>query len=220
MANLDIPVTKTGKFIKVDTDLDLTNDDSFRMIVFEGLKVLINKGLSGEKYRTKDLSEEDLAKAYDAIMAKAQENFKAIKEGTMKQGRQPAATKVAGPVMTEARRLAKEVIKDEIKAAGMKVSHVAATDITKAANALIESDPSFIEMAKANIEARNAKIVVAEGADVKAAALAKLQALGGISESPKLVAKAAEEKAKAKSTLSAKQAAKVAPRKPQAQANA
>jgi len=47
-----------------------------------------------------------------------------------------------------------------------------------------------------------------------------LQKLGGVVESPKLVAKAEKEKADKKSTLSAKQAGKVAPRKAKAEATA
>ena len=79
--------------------------------------------------------------------------------------------------MTEARRLAKEVVKNEIRAAGMKISFVEASVITKAANELIAADPSFIENAKANIEARSA---------VKSA----INIANLVHESPKLVAKA------------------------------
>lgn len=51
-------------------------------------------------------------------------------------------------VMSEAVRLAKEVVKNEIRKANMKV---AAKDITAAAKAFVEGDPSYIEQAKANI---------------------------------------------------------------------
>ena len=94
-------------------------------------------------------------------------------------------------------------VEREIRAAGMKISHVEASEITKAANALIEADPSFIEQATANIEARAEKKVTT--VDIKSL----------IHESPKLVEAANKRKAEAKTQLSAKQAGKpaAAPRK-------
>jgi len=129
----------------------------------------------------------------------------------MRKGRAAAVskdgTKVSGVVMTEARRLAKEVVKNEIRAAGMKISHVEASEITKAANEIIASDPSYIETAQANIEARTAKVV---SVNIKSL----------VHESPKLVAAAAKRKAESAVQLSSKQAGKVAPRKPKAEAQA
>lgn len=197
MATLNIPVTKAGRAIEVDPDT--LPDAMYRMVVEEGLKVLLNKGMS--KITTKGLEGDDLAKAKDAAYAKGLENLEALKSGKVKKGRAASGSaKVPGVVMTEARRLAKEVVKNEIRAAGMKISHVEASEITKAANALIEADPSFIEQAKANIEAR---------ATIKSAVdIASL-----VHVSPKLVKADEERKAAAKSQLSAKQAGKAAPRK-------
>ena len=96
--------------------------------------------------------------------------------------------------------LAKEVVKNEIRAAGMKISHVEASEITKAANALIAADPAFIETATANIEARAAQKV-----NVDISSL--------IHESPKLVQAAEARKAASKAVLSKTQAGKAAPRK-------
>ena len=204
MAVLKIPVTKAGNQI-LEVDSDSIPDTMFKLALAEGLKVLLNKGMS--KIATKGLEGDELDKAKAAAMEIAAKNLDKLNKGEIKVGRTAGATKIAGVVMTEARRLAKEVVKDELKAAGYKISHVEASEITKAANALIEADPSFIETAKANIESRAKK-----PAAINIAAL--------VHESPKLVAQAAAATAEKKSTLSAKQAGKVAPRKGQSAAPA
>jgi hypothetical protein len=159
------------------------------------------------KVLTKDLEGEKLAEAQAAALKIAEENLSNLKAGKITKARGGAkdanGNKVAANVMTEARRLAKEVVKNEIRAAGMKISHVEASVITKAANELIAADPSFIENAKANIEARSAVKSAINIADL-------------VHESPKLVAKAEAAKAERKTQLSAKQAGKAAPRKKKA----
>lgn len=209
MAELNIPITKAGnKTIKVETDN--LPDEMFKMALEEGLKVMLNKKMSKVK-SAKGLSEADAAKEQAAAMEIAGKNLEDILANKMKKGRVAGASKVAGVVMTEARRLAKEVIKNEIRAAGMKVSHIEASQITALANELLKTDESYIKQAEANIEQRKAKVN-----DDKDAAMALLQKLGGIAESPKLVAKAEKEKAEKKATLSKTQAGKVAPRKAKA----
>lgn len=200
MATLKIPVTKAGRTLDVDTDA--LPEESYRIALEEGLKVLLNKGMS--KITTKGLEGSDLDKAKEAAFAKGTENLEACMAGKIKRGRTTAkdasGAKVPGVVMTEARRLAKEVVKNELRAAGIKISHVEASEITKAANELLAVEPSFIEQAKTNIEARSAKVT-----SINIASL--------VHTSPKLVAKAEAAKAEKKSQLSAKQAGKVAPRK-------
>ena len=201
MAILRIQITKAGRPIEVDTNADL-NDDMLKLALTEGLKVLLNKGMS--KIATKDLEGDELDAAKAAAFTKAEENYANLKAGKTKTGRGSAATtkdgkKVPGIVMTEARKAAREVVKNVIRAEGGKVSHYEASEITKAANALIEADPSYIENAIATIEARAAKKV--EGVDLGSL----------IHTSPKLIAAAEARKAEKKTTLSAKQA--TAPRK-------
>ena len=200
MATLNIPVTKAGTTLSVDTDA--LPEDAFRSVVEAGLKALLNLGMS--KILTKGLEGDQLSDAQDAALAKATENLENLKSGKDKKGRAAAkdanGNKVSGPVMTEARRLAKEVVKNEIRAAGMKISHIEASVITKAANELIAADPSFIAKATENLESRSQ---VKSAVDISAL----------VHESPKLVAKANAAKAERKTQLSAKQAGKVAPRK-------
>lgn len=197
MATLNIPVTKAGRAIEVDPDA--LPDAMYRMALEEGLKVLLNKGMS--KITTKGLEGDDLTEAKDAAYAKGLKNLEALKAGKVQKGRAASTSaKVPGVVMTEARRLAKEVVKNEIRAAGMKISHVEASEITKAANALIEADPSFIAQATKNIEER---------ATVKSA----VDITSLVHVSPKLVKADEARRAAAKTQLSAKQAGKAAPRK-------
>ena len=152
MATLKIPVTKAGRTLDVDTDA--LPEESYRIALEEGLKVLLNKGMS--KITTKGLEGSDLDKAKEAAFAKGTENLEACMAGKIKRGRAAAkdasGAKVPGVVMTEARRLAKEVVKNELRAAGIKISHVEASEITKAANELLAVEPSFIEQAKTNTD--------------------------------------------------------------------
>ena len=195
MAKLNIPITKAkNKVIEVDTEVDLGDDDMYRLVMEEGLKVVLNRKMS-KLASPKDLEGADLEKAVEAAMQVAAKNLQDLREGKLKKGRAATGTKVAGVVMTEARRLAKEIVKNELREAGIRISHVEASEITKAANALIEADPSFIEQATANIEARKS---VTSKLDIKAL----------VKESPKLVAKAEKEKAARKESLSAKQSGK------------
>lgn len=200
MATLNVPITKAGSSLSIDTDS--LPEESFRAVVEAGLKALLNLGMS--KILTKGLEGDQLSAAQAAALAKATENLDNLKAGKVKRGRATAkdanGNKVSGPVMTEARRLAKEVVKNEIRAAGMKISHIEASVITKAANELIAADPSFITKATENLEARS---------QVKTTI--NISTL--VHESPKLVAKAEKAKAERKTQLSAKQAGKVAPRK-------
>jgi hypothetical protein len=207
---VQVPIAKAGNR-PIDIDIDELPDAMYRLCVAEGLKVLLNKRMSKVGSVTK-LTGDDQAKAYDMAFKIAEENALQLMSGEIRVASAKSATKVAAIVMTEARRLAKEVVKNTIRAAGMKVSHVEASQITAAANELIASDPSFIEQAEVAIESRKAKT-----STDKAEAEALIAKLGGVVESPKLVAKAAKDKAERKTQLSAKQAGlpKAPKRKPE-----
>jgi len=203
MGIMNIKVTKANRTIAVDTS-ELP-DEAYQFVLQKGLEALMNARMS--KILTKDLEGDKLAEAQEAAAKIAEENLSNLKAGKISKGRggtkDANGNKVSAVVMTEARRLAKEVVKNEIRAAGMKISHVEASVITKAANELIAADPSFIEAATANIEGRKQVKSAINIADL-------------VHESPKLVAKAEKAKAERKTTLSAKQAGKAAPRKAKA----
>ena len=214
MTTVKVPITKAGnRMIEVDTSESGMPQEMYLLALEEGLKVLLNRGMS-KVPAAKGLEGKDLEDARESAFVIAGKNLAKLYSGELRKGRAAAkdGSKVPGVVMTEARRLAKEVIKNEIRAAGKKVSHVEASEITRAANELLAVDPSFIEMATANIAARQAKVPSGESEEAtKAAALAYLSKVGGIAESPKLIKAAAERKTK--ESLSKTQAGKVAPRK-------
>lgn len=195
MAVLNIPVVKGKSAIEVDTDL--LNDDVMQEIVTQGLKVLLNRGTS--KITKETYPDAEALKS--AALAKAAEQLEMLKEGKVKKSK-AVGGKVPAVVMTEARRIARNMVKDDIKRNGGKISHYPASEITKAANALIDADKSIIEMAQQAITAREAAPLAIKVSEL-------------IHESPELVAKAEQRKAEAKANapLSAKQAGKVAPRK-------
>lgn len=190
MAVLNIPVTKGKATVEIDTDS--IPEEVYKEALIQGLKVLVNRGTS--KITATTYPNGDELKA--AAMAAAATQVEAIREGKIKFSGGAKTAKASGAVMTEARRLARNLVKDEMKRQGIKISHVEASEITKAANALLAEDPTLIETAKANLEER-AKVPV------------KIN-VSAIPISDKKV-KAAEAK-KAKDQLSAKQAGKVAPR--------
>jgi hypothetical protein len=196
MSELKIAITKAkGEFVTIDSDK--LPDDVFKEALMLGLKTLVNRGTSKI---TKALYENDEEKLKAAAIAKANEQVELIMTSKIRFTGAKKAKGASGAVMTEARRLAKNLVKDQIKAAGLKISHYEASEITKAANALLESDtgPSIIEQAKANL---------AERENIKPA----LDITALIAPSAKKVA-AAEAKKAEKKPLSAKQAGKTAPR--------
>lgn len=195
MAILNVPITKAKDTVQIDTDALPTEVYAEAMLL--GLKELANRGMSKiTKASTKD---EDELKSLAAVQA--QKNVAAIMEGTIRFSGKKAKSGESREVMTEALRLAKNLVKDGIKAAGMKISHVKASEITVAAKELLASDETLVEQAKANLAERAAKPIKI---DIKAL----------IKEDPKLVAKAQKAAAEKKATkpLSATQAGKVKPR--------
>lgn len=223
MADSDfkVPITKAGKgstLTVTKEEIGALSDSAFAAIVAAGLKVMLNANMS--KFPTTGLEGEELATQQAKIMEKAEENKAKVLAGEVKSRGATATaadgTKVPGPVMTKARQLAKEIVKDELRKAGIRISLVAPTDITAYANKLLADDPSYIAEATKLIEETKAK-----AAD-KGSVIARLAELG-ISESPILVQKAEKAKAaKAKDKpVSAKQAAKPkampVPAKPQHQ---
>lgn len=200
----------------VDVDTAKLPDDVYREALYQGLKALAERNMS--KITKANIPDEATRKS--EILAKAQANVEdmyshtAAKPKVKITGAKPVK-KASGKVMTEAMRIARGLVKDFMRQNKIKQSTVPASEITAAAKALIENDPSIITTAEANLAAAEAKPIKVD--------------LGSIIKvDPKLVAK--DEAAKAKkaaekgTTLSAKQAGKVAPRargsKPAPQATA
>lgn len=198
MAVVTVQVTKSKSTVDIDTEK--LPQDVYEYALLQGLKVIANRGMS--KITKETYPNADELKV--AAQAMAEKNIVAMYEGKVRMVGGAKKSKASGAVMTEARRLAKNLIKDEMKKAGIKVSHVAAKDITAAANALLDTMPELLEQAQTNLKAREdeAKGV---GTKINIAELVKAD--------PDKVAKAEAKKAAKAGTLSATQAGKPAKRK-------
>lgn len=202
-----IPVTKSGGVVEIDTSA--IPQDVYEAALAEGLKALVNKGMS--KITLKDLEGAELAKAKAAAQAKAEENAAGILDGTIKLPGRKSHSKEPAEVMAEARRLAKNLVKDELKEANIRLKDVASKDLTAWAKKVLDSNPELITEARANVEARK---------ESKLAGTINLKGLVGVSFD---TLKASGEAAKAKAVergkqLSAKQAGMPAKRKAKAPA--
>lgn len=185
-----IPVSK-GK-ASIDIAVDDVPDDVYKEALMLGLKELVNRGMS--KITVAKLEGAELQKAQAAAMAQAAKNVEAIKTSNIKFAGKKAKSGESAVVMTEALRLAKNLVKDEIKRAGGKISHYKASEITLAAKELLAQDDSLVAQAKANLEEREKTPV-------------KVNIMALVKEDPELVKKAEAKKAEKKvAGLSAKQA--------------
>jgi hypothetical protein len=154
-----IPVTKAKQTLEVHSK-DLP-DHVYQYALELGLKTLLNRGQT--TITKASIPDEDQRQA--ASLAKAEETLEAMYAGKIRIVGGSKADKVPREVTTEAMRVARNVVKDELKKNNIKISHVEASEITKAAKALLAADPSYIENAKDEIE-RRARTKVA--IDVKA----------------------------------------------------
>ncbi len=193
---------------EVEVDTAQLPLDVYREALMQGLKAIAERAMS--KITKEAYPNEAERKA--AIKAKAEANIADMYSGKTKITGKAAVKKASGAVMTEAMRLARNLVKDAMKANKIKISHVKASEITTAAKALLESDPSIVTTAEANLAAREATPI-------------KINIAALIHTDPELVKKDEAKKAKAaaEKPLSAKQAGKVAPRakpKPGPQATA
>ena len=181
----------------VEVDTGKLPNEVYAEALMQGLKVLAERAMS--KITKEAYPDEAERKA--AIKAKAEANVDDMYAGKTKLTGQKSATKVSGKVMTEAMRLARNLVKDFMKANKIKIATVKASEITTAAKALIASDPSIVTTAEANLAAREATPT-------------KIDLMSLIKVDPGLVAKAEAKAAEAKASkpLSKTQAGKVAPR--------
>lgn len=195
-----VPIAKAGDKAFIEVNLkELVDDEMYAAVLMEGLKSILNARMSKVGAVTK-LKDKELADAQALALKIAEENKAKLFSGEVKvKGKRAAKSDLPREVQSEARRQAREVVRNTIKAAGGKISQYAAKDITAWADQVIAADPSFIEKAQATIAARANLTLEIDAAVVLAKA------------DPKKVAKAAADKAAR--PLSAKQAGTVAPRK-------
>lgn len=140
-----IKIAKAEQVVEVAW-VDLS-DDVRTYIVEQGLSKVLNSATAKE---TKATTPDDTTRKANAL-ALANKKLDSLKRGEFK--RTKAAGKVPGAVMTEARRLAKNIVKAAIKAAGEKISDYEAKTITEEANAYIDQHPELVAQAEASIAA-------------------------------------------------------------------
>jgi hypothetical protein len=187
---LKVPVVKGKSYVEIDTSQ--LPDHVYREALLQGLKVLVNRGQTQITKATYDEPAKLQAKAMEVAEATL-ENMYAGKVRIMGGAK---SDKVPREVMTEARRIARNLVKEELKRSGVKVSYVESSEITKAANTLLASDPDIIKQAQDEVEKRAQKKVKID--------------IASIPISQKKV-KAAEDR-KADKTLSAAKSGRVAAR--------
>lgn len=193
---LRVPVTKAKSMIEVDTGQ--LPEHVYREALVQGLKVLINRGMT--KLTKEAFPDPELLQA--AAQEKAEETLLNMYDGKIRIMGGAKSDKVPREVMTEARRIARALVKDGLKRAGVKISYVESSEITKAANVLLADQPEILAQAKEEVE-RRAKAASKVNIDVGSIP---------ISQKRKAAAEAAAAAKKADKTLSAAKAGKVATR--------
>lgn len=189
MPTFKIKISKAKADMEVDWDALPANVQQY--IVEQGLSKVLNAATAKE---TKDKTPDNATREANA-MALAAKRLDGLKEG--KTGTKKSSdSKVPGKVMTEARRLAKQIVKQAIKAGGGKVSDYTAAQITEAANLYITQHQEIIQKAEANIKAAD---------DLAGVAAADIS---GLKADPKLVAKREAENAAKRAATEAKNAGK------------
>lgn len=194
---------KNGATVVVD--INLLPNDVFAAVLEAGLKAKI-EGSGMSKLGPKYYDGKDDPKLKADTQAKADENVQKLYKGEIGT-KKKAALKVSGKVKTAAMGLARDAVKAAIKAAGGKISHYKASEISAVAKDMIEADPSFIAQAEELLKAR-------EAAPVKVDIMAMIKA------DPELVAKAEKEKAEKAAILSAAKAGQTKKRAKGAEASA
>jgi len=194
---LTVSVSK-GRSGEIEVDTAKVAEYIYINMLKEGAKTHVNKGMT--KINKGDYK--TLGEFQAAVMAKANENLKAMYEGTMviRGSAKAKGDKHPAEVMTLARNFARAIVKAELKKKGFKISLIKSAQITKSANILLQQRPELVTKAAAQIAAE-AEEAEAAGSSVD---------ISGIQEDPELKAKAA--KAKADKQLSAAKAGKVAGR--------
>lgn len=166
---IPIPVTKGGVDYTVEVDFDKFSEEVFREICARGARDLIQQGMS----KVTAVAYPDQDEREGAAKALAEKNLGKMLEGDIRftvtrQKKKAAAGK--REVLTEQKRIAKVMVKDEMKRLGIKVSYVEAKEITRCVNELIDGPrgPELWAKAEAAVEERRreAQERVEQGSDL------------------------------------------------------
>lgn len=205
-----VTITLPGD-VQITVNCSQLEDSPYVAILAAGCEAILRKAngmaklLAGITKLGGQALEERVAKITEA----ANKTHEQLKAGQVPTAR-AKAVKTSGAEQVEAMRLAKNMLKDLIKASGQKVGAYSAKEQTAAAKAILERTPKLYELARKNLADRAAEAQGVDALNLKALFGAKAD-----SEEVKAKPKAPPKKAKKgeeKPTLSAKQAGMVAPR--------
>jgi len=147
---LKIPVVKAkGEFLELD--VDALPIHVYRELLVQGAKVILNRGQT----KITKAAYPNPQELKDAAMEKARETLEAMYAGKVRIMGGAKSDKVPREVMTLARQMAKAIVKQQIKDAGMRISLFEAKDITAAANGMLAATPELIDQARAELDKRN-----------------------------------------------------------------
>ncbi len=144
---IDVNVPKAKTKLKLNWDaLDL---DTKLAIIQAGVEKIVQA--STTKATKADYPDEK--QLAEVALSMATKKLEEIQEGKWKPGRRASTSgKVPGVVMTEARRLAKNIIKAQIKAANQRISDYEPKVITEYANLYLQDHEELIAQAQKSIE--------------------------------------------------------------------
>lgn len=196
-------------------DSDALPIDMYRYIFQQGLETVVNSAGGMAKLTTgiTKLTETEQTTARAKVRKQAQENVKALLDGSLKLKGSRGAVKVEGAVQTEALRIAKEMVKDHIRSNGQKIGAYKASEITAAAKEVIKDNPDIVKKAIANLDERANGAKTTKGLDLKALFGAKAES-DEVKAKPKgaNLKKAREEKAKVEGKGAAEGQVRVKPK--------
>lgn len=152
MAIHEIKITKADQSIRID-DADLS-DETLLAVIREGLKVCLNAKMT-KITGLKDAEGEALTKLHADAMEVANKNLSDLRSGNFKFPGAKAKKAESREVTNEAMRLARDIVRDLLRANGITISHVPAKDITTAAKNLVDTDETILAQARENIAKRS-----------------------------------------------------------------
>ena len=186
---LQVWIPKAGKFMSVD--FGKLPKEVYVEALTKGLQSIATRGMS--KIVVKGLEGEELEDSQEAAYEVAQKNLADMYDGNIRLMTVKRTKEKKGKVKTRAMQKARNIVKAQIKAEGEKVSSYSASQISEAAEELLELQPEILE------EARE-ELAKEEKAQAKASANIKITAKAGgkLKADPKRVKAVAERTAKAK----------------------
>ncbi len=178
----------------LEVDLSQLPEEVWSEVVNLGLKSLLTRGMT--EIKTTGLEGKALETAQHAAFEVAQGNLEKMYSGEIRLTT-TKRVKVKGKERTRALQKAKNIVKAQMKAEGLKISHYSAKEITMAAESVLEDNPELIAEARAELEAEE-----------KQTAKVKISLKDKMKADPKKVQAAKEKAAAAKAATAAKKRAK------------